>query len=90
MTLFDLDRAIWHVVPHFFEDGCGERLKYDRSCGQRLTALLRAGEYIFFNGMEGIPDWVPGILKQAYKDLKTHGRLVFEDDEDYEYLLGND
>jgi hypothetical protein len=85
MTLFDLDRAIWHVVPHFFEDECGERLKYRTSLGGRCIALMRAGEHIFYEQPE-LPDGVVETLRQAYNDLKEHAHFVFEED-DHESLL---
>lgn len=84
---FDLDRAIWHCVPHLFEDGCGERLQYDHgSISGRVVALFKAGEALFFRADDlNVPEWVPKVLRAAYNDL-SKGHFNFTEDAD-EYRL---
>lgn len=77
MTQLHLDKAIWHVVPHFFEDEDGERLDYRMSLGGRTLALMRAGETMFYQEPD-VPDWVSTTLKEAYKQLETNGHFTFE------------
>lgn len=78
---FDLDRAIWHCVPHVFEDGCGERLRYDTSTiSGRVVALFKAGQELFFRAEElNVPNWVPEVLRAAYNDL-SKGHFVFTEE----------
>lgn len=78
MTMYDLDKAIFAVAPHFFVDTDEEKLEYSLDCGGRVMALLRAGQAIYFGDIYVTPD-IHETLKKAYNDLKEHGHFIWKD-----------